>query len=52
VYYVGRPNLQLGVGGVVTLSAEPRPGVAAEGDSDLSGDPTLTYVDLILRYIW
>jgi hypothetical protein len=24
----------------------------AEGESDLSGDPTLTYVDLILRYIW
>jgi hypothetical protein len=52
VYYVGRPNLQLGVGGVVTLSAEPRPGVGAEGESDFSGDPTLTYVDLILRYIW
>jgi len=52
VYYVGRPNLQLGVGGVTTLSAEPRSGVGAEGESELSGDPTLIYVDLILRYVW
>jgi hypothetical protein len=52
VYYVGRPNLQFGIGGVATLSASPRRGVGRQGETEYSGDPTLAYFDLILRYIW
>lgn len=52
VYYVGRPNLQLGVSAATTLSAEPRRGIGPQGETELSGDPSLTYVELILRYVW
>jgi hypothetical protein len=52
VYYVGRPNLQFGLGGVATLSAERRRGVGAMGEDEFSEPPTLAYIDLILRYIW
>jgi hypothetical protein len=52
VYYVGRPNLQLGVGAITSLSAEPRQGLDENGDPALSGEPTLSSIDLILRYIW
>ncbi|WP_164021640.1 hypothetical protein [Pyxidicoccus trucidator] len=52
VYYSGRPNLQLGVGSVVTLSAASRRGIGEEGQTVESGDPTLAYGQLILRYIW
>ena len=52
IYYVGRPNLQLGIGGVTTLYSEPRRGIGAAGNAQNSGSPTLAYGDLILRYIW
>ncbi len=52
IYYVGRPNLQLGIGGVTTLHAEPRRGIGPMGNMVYSGAPTLIYGDLILRYIW
>jgi hypothetical protein len=52
VYYVGRPNLQLGIGGVTTLYCEPRRGIGVAGNAQNSGAPTLAYGDLILRYIW
>lgn len=52
VYYTGRPNLQLGLGAVATLDAEPRRGLGLEGQDEESGTPTLTYGQVILRYIW
>jgi hypothetical protein len=52
VYYVGRPNLQLGLGAITSLSAEPRQGLAENGEPALSGEPTLSSIDLILRYFW
>ncbi|MFP2912334.1 hypothetical protein ACLESD_46390 [Pyxidicoccus sp. 3LFB2] len=52
VYYSGRPNLQLGVGAVRTLNAAPRLGLSGEGSSAESGDPSLSYGQFILRYIW
>ena len=52
IYYTGRPNLQLGIGGVTTLHAEPRRGIGPSGNTEYSGAPTLIYGDLILRYIW
>ncbi|NMO14622.1 hypothetical protein HPC49_03860 [Pyxidicoccus fallax] len=52
VYYSGRPNLQVGLGAVTTLNAAPRFGLG-EADQRLeSDDPTLSYGQLILRYIW
>lgn len=52
LYYSGRPNLQLGLGGVAVLDSEPRIGRDADGNPAKSGEPTLTYGQLILRYIW
>ncbi|MCP3099869.1 hypothetical protein LZ198_13420 [Myxococcus sp. K15C18031901] len=52
VYYTGRPNLQVGLGAVTTLDAEPRRGLGPEGRDAQSGKPTLSYGQLILRYIW
>ena len=52
IYYVGRPNLQLGVSGVTSLDAAPRRGFDEQGDAEFSDAPTLTYLDLILRYVW
>ncbi|MFL5346398.1 MAG: hypothetical protein ACJ8AT_16545 [Hyalangium sp.] len=52
VYYTGRPHLQLGVGLATTLHAEPLRGVGTLGEELLSGDPTLDYGQLVLRYIW
>jgi hypothetical protein len=51
-YYTGRANLQLGVGLVSTLDAEPLRGVGEEGEELESGNPRLSYAQLILRYIW
>ncbi|MBU8899333.1 hypothetical protein DRW03_10245 [Corallococcus sp. H22C18031201] len=52
LYYTGRPSLQVGLGAVATLSAEPLQGLGPEGRDQESGKPTLTYAQLILRYIW
>ncbi|MBZ4422877.1 hypothetical protein [Myxococcus sp. RHSTA-1-4] len=52
VYYSGRANLQVGVGAVTTLNGSPQRGLGAEGQTLESGDPTLSYGQLILRYIW
>ncbi|MCP3137531.1 hypothetical protein [Pyxidicoccus xibeiensis] len=52
VYYSGRPNLQVGLGAATTLNAAPRIGLGEEGQPLESGDPTLSYAQLILRYIW
>ncbi|MFY2561958.1 hypothetical protein ACN469_30470 [Corallococcus terminator] len=52
IYYSGRANLQLGLGTVVTLDGEPRMGLGQAGRALESGDPTLSYGQLILRYIW
>jgi hypothetical protein len=51
LYYTGRPNLQLGLGGVV-LDAAPHIGRGVRGRFATSGRPRLTYGQLILRYIW
>lgn len=47
VYYSGRPNLQLGVGGGVDLGLAP--GTTRFGNSDA---PRLISGQLILRYVW
>ncbi|MCY1023645.1 hypothetical protein [Pyxidicoccus sp. MSG2] len=52
VYYSGRPNLQVGLGAVTTLNAAPRIGFDADGNPLESDTPTLSYGQLILRYIW
>jgi hypothetical protein len=52
VYYTGRVNLQLGVGVASTLHAEPRRGLGELGEELESGNPRLSYAQLILRYIW
>lgn len=52
LYYSGRPNLQLGLGGVTVLGAAPRIGRDADGRPAKSGEPRLAYAQLILRYVW
>ncbi|RKH22716.1 MULTISPECIES: hypothetical protein [Corallococcus] len=52
VYYSGRPHLQVGLGAAATLDAEPRRTLNAEGETLESDDTTLTYAQLILRYIF
>ncbi|MFY0571660.1 hypothetical protein ACN28E_48630 [Archangium lansingense] len=52
LYYSGRPNLQLGLGGVAVLHAEPRIGRDADGNLAKSGSPSINYGQLMLRYIW
>lgn len=52
IYYSGRANLQLGLGAVRTFNAEPRPGLGAGGRQLESGEPSLSYGELILRYVW
>lgn len=52
LYYTGRPNLQLGLGAVTTLDAPRRRGLGPAGEALESGKPTLSYAQLILRYIW
>ncbi|CAM3269244.1 hypothetical protein G4177_16175 [Corallococcus sp. ZKHCc1 1396] len=52
VYYSGRPHLQVGLGGAATLDAAPRRTLGAEGQTLESDDTTLTYAQLILRYIF
>ncbi|GEN12614.1 hypothetical protein SAMN05443572_103453 [Myxococcus fulvus] len=52
VYYSGRANLQLGLGAVVVLNGEPQRGYGDEGSQRSSGEPTLSYGQLILRYVW
>lgn len=52
LYYTGRPNLQLGLGAATTLNAARRLGVGEESEERESGDPTLSYGQFILRYIW
>lgn len=47
VYYSGRPNLQLGVGGGLNLGLAP--GVTRFGKSDA---PSLALGQFILRYVW
>lgn len=51
-YYTGRPNLQLGVGVFTTLHMEPIRGLGELGEERESGNPHLSYAQLILRYIW
>ncbi len=52
VYYSGRPNLQLGVSGAHLINGEPFQGTTPEGAPAESESPTLSYTQLILRYIW
>ncbi|NTX13893.1 hypothetical protein HUA74_17800 [Myxococcus sp. CA051A] len=52
IYYSGRANLQLGLGAVRTFNAEPHPGLGARGRTLESGEPSLSYGELILRYVW
>ncbi|MCE9669646.1 hypothetical protein LY474_17770 [Myxococcus stipitatus] len=52
VYYSGRPNFQTGLGAVTTLNALPHRGLGPEGQTLESGEPTLSYGQFILRYIW
>ncbi|MCY1047116.1 hypothetical protein OV208_37790 [Corallococcus sp. bb12-1] len=52
VYYSGRPHLQVGLGAAATLDAEPRRTLTADGQTLESDDTTLTYAQLILRYIF
>lgn len=52
LYYTGRRNLQLGLGGVAVLAAEPRIGRDAEGNPAKSGEPNFYYGQFVLRYIW
>jgi hypothetical protein len=52
VYYSGRPNLQVGLGATTTLNAPRRRGLGESGETLESGTPTLSYAQLILRYIW
>ncbi|WP_147445640.1 hypothetical protein [Corallococcus aberystwythensis] len=52
VYYSGRQHLQFGVGAATTLKSEPRRSQDSEGQMRESGEPTLSYAQLILRYIF
>lgn len=52
LYYSGRPHLQLGLGAATTLNAARRLGLGEQGEDRESGKPTLSYGQLILRYIW
>lgn len=52
LYYSGRPNLQLGLTGAMLLNGEPLQGLTPEGVPAESEKPTLSYTQLILRYIW
>jgi hypothetical protein len=52
VYYSGRQHLQFGLGAATTLKAEPRRGLGEQGQALESGEPTLSYGQLILRYIF
>ncbi|WP_144370118.1 hypothetical protein [Myxococcus stipitatus] len=51
IYYSGRSNLQVGIGGTVTLNGDPYPAQDSDGTQE-SGEPTLSYGQLILRYVW
>lgn len=51
IYYSGRSNLQVGIGGTVTLNGDPYLAQDSDG-SQQTGKPTLSYGQLILRYIW
>ncbi|WP_338866194.1 hypothetical protein [Myxococcus stipitatus] len=51
IYYSGRSNLQVGIGGTVTLNGDPY--IAQDSDgTKTTGNPTLAFGQLILRYIW
>lgn len=52
LYYSGRKNLQLGVGGAMALSLRPVDGRDAADRPAPSGPPQLFYAQLILRYVW
>lgn len=52
VYYSGRQHLQFGVGAATTLKAEPWQSQDSEGQARESGEPTLSYAQLILRYFF
>jgi hypothetical protein len=52
VYYSARPNLQLGATVVRLLNAEPLLGTTPEELPAESEKPSLSYAQLILRYVW
>jgi hypothetical protein len=52
LYYTGRKNLQVGLGGAMQLGLEPIDGVDAMGQPAKSGSPSVYYIQFILRYIW
>lgn len=52
VYYSGRQHLQFGVGAATTFKLAPLQGLSTEDETQESGEPKLSYGQLILRYIF
>lgn len=52
LYYTGRRNLLLGLGGKTALGQSPLTGVSTAGKPAQSGAPSLYYGQFVLRYIW
>jgi hypothetical protein len=52
IYYTGRHNLLLGLGGKTELNQPPFPGVSKAGTAEPSGAPSVYYGEFVLRYIW
>ncbi len=52
LYYTGRRNLLIGVGGATQLGLEPVVGQDAAGAPLKSGSPSLWFGQFILRYVW
>jgi hypothetical protein len=52
VYYTGRPDLQVGVGGALQLGLRPLAGADANGAPAKSDAPSLLFGQFILRYVW
>ncbi len=52
IYYTGRRNLLLGVGGVTQLNMESVTGQDAAGNPAKSGSPSEVYGQFVLRYVW
>jgi hypothetical protein len=52
LYYTGRRNLLLGIGGATQLNMQPITGVDANNNPAPSGAPSFYYGQFVLRYIW
>jgi hypothetical protein len=52
IYYTGRRNLQVGVGGLTFLGLKPFPALDEQGNPARSGAPSAFGGQFILRYVW